>query len=456
MTDHTPLTIEAVQSSLDYRDFKALRQLFKDNELADIAEVLAEIEISSCIVLYRLVPRSRRADLFAYIPFERQEELLEELPDVIVAALLNEMEPDSRTRLLEDLSVELRNKILLRLDPEERQVAWQLLSYPEDSVGRLMTPEVLALSGSMTVAQALDKIHWNTTLPTDYLSYLFVTGENGVLIGEVSLATLVVCDPRSKRIESIMKKNYVALEPEQEGSEAVEIFRKYDTHFIPVVDQERKLLGIVTSDDVFDVAEEEATEDIQQFGGHQALEDSYFQTPFWTMVRKRVSWLAVLFISGFITGEAIRSHEELLARWGFLMFFLTTINSTGGNSGTQTASLIIRGLAINEISLRDAWKVLRKELLIGMTLGLILSVIGAGRALTWGLGYKVALVVGSTVTLVVLIGVITGSMLPFLFRAIKLDPAVVSSPFISTIMDLTSVLLLFNIAGLVMKFFGFP
>ena len=153
-------------------------------------------------------------------------------------------------------------------------------------MGRLMTPEVLALSGSMTVAQALDKIHWNTTLPTDYLSYLFVTGENGVLIGEVSLATLVVCDPRSKRIESIMKKNYVALEPEQEGSEAVEIFRKYDTHFIPVVDQERKLLGIVTSDDVFDVAEEEATEDIQQFGGHQALEDSYFQTPFWTMVRK--------------------------------------------------------------------------------------------------------------------------------------------------------------------------
>ena len=167
-----------------------------------------------------------------------------------------------RTKLLEDLSVELRNKILLRLDPEERQVAWQLLSYPEDSVGRLMTPEVLALSGSMTVAQALDKIHWNTTLPTDYLSYLFVTGENGVLIGEVSLATLVVCDPRSKRIESIMKKNYVALEPEQEGSEAVEIFRKYDTHFIPVVDQERKLLGIVISDDVFDVAEEEATEDI--------------------------------------------------------------------------------------------------------------------------------------------------------------------------------------------------
>ena len=456
MADYTPLSAEAVQSALDYRDFRALRQDFKDNELADIADVFSEFGISSCIVLFRLVPRARRADLFAYLPFERQEELLEELPDVIISALLNQMEPDSRTRLLEDLPLELRNKILLLLDPRERQVARELLSYPESSVGRLMTPEVLSLSSTMTVAEALEKIHWNTRLPTDYLNYLYVTGASGELIGEVSLATLVVSDPRSQPISGVMKKNHVALEPGQDEAEAVEIFRKYDTHFIPVVDDNRKLLGIVTSDDVFDVAEEEATEDIQQFGGHQALEDSYFQTPFFTMVRKRAGWLAVLFVSGFISGEALRSYEDLLSKWGFLVFFLTTINSTGGNSGTQTASLIIRGLAINEISLRDVWKVLRKELLIGIALGLVLSLIGVGRALSWGLGFKVALVIGSVVTMVVLVGVITGSMLPFLFRAIRLDPAVVSSPFISTIMDLTSVLLLFNVAGLVMKFFGFP
>ncbi|MCB9228767.1 MAG: magnesium transporter [Deltaproteobacteria bacterium] len=451
-----PLSADVIQRALDYRDFRVLRRYLKDSELADIADVFSDIEITSCVALYRLVPRLRRADLFAYLPFERQEELLEELPDVIVEALINEMEPDSRTRLLEELSYELRNKILLKLNPEERRVARKLLSYPEDSVGRLMTPEVLALSADMTVAQALEKIHWNTSLPVEYLNYLYVTGQNGELIGEVSLASLVVCDPRTLLVGAVMKKNYVALEPNQEGNEAVEIFRKYDTHFIPVVDQERKLLGIVTSDDVFDVAEEEATEDIQQFGGHQALEDSYFQTPFLTMVRKRAGWLAVLFISGFISGEAIRNYEELLSRWGFLVFFLTTLNSAGGNSGTQTASLIIRGLAISEISLKDVWKVLRRELLVGLTLGLILAFIGAGRALSWGLGIKVALVIATVVTIVVLLGVIAGSMLPFLFRALRLDPAVVSSPFISTIMDLSGVLLLFNIAGFVLKHFGFP
>lgn len=450
-----PLTTQCILSALDYRDFKFLRACFKDNELADIAEIFSELEISACISLFRLVPRSRRPDLFSYLEFERQEELLEEFPDVLIASLLNEMEPDNRTKLLEELSVEIRNKILLQLDPEERQVAWKLLSYPEDSVGRLMTPDFLALKHDMTVSQALDKIHWNTALPVDYLNYLFVTDHEGVLIGEVSLASLVVCDPRSMQINEIMKKNYVALDPLQEAEEAVEFFRKYDTNFIPVVDEKKKLLGIVTSDDVFDVAEEEATEDIQQFGGHSALEDSYFQTPFFTMVKKRAGWLAFLFVGGFISGEALRGYEDMIAKWSFLVLFLTTINSTGGNSGTQTASLIIRGLAINEISLKDAPRVFRRESLIGITLGFILAFIGGLRALSWNLGLAEAAVIATVVVLVVLIGVVAGSMLPFLFRAVKLDPAVVSSPFISTIMDLTSVILLFNIAKLIMGYFSF-
>jgi magnesium transporter len=408
------------------------------------------------VALIRLVPRPRRAALFSSLQFEKQVELLEELPDVISSALLNEMEPDNRTRLLEDLPIELQNKILLKLDPEERQIASRLLSYPEYSVGRLMTPDFLALDARMTVSEALEFIHWSTTLPHDYLNYLFVTEQDGTLVGEVSLATLVTTDPRTLLMTDVMKKSYVVLNPNQEEEEAVEIFRKYDSNYIPVVDENRVIIGIVTSDDVFDVAEEEATEDIQQFGGHAALEDSYFQTPFFTMVRKRVGWLALLFMGGVISGEAIRSYEDLVNKWGFLVFFLTAINSTGGNSGTQTASLIIRGLAINEISGKDTLKVFFRESLVGITLGSILAVVAALRAYTWGLGYQVAIIISIVIIMVVFVGVVAGSMLPFLFRFLKLDPAVVSSPFISTLMDLTSVFLLFNVTKIVLGYFGYP
>ena len=456
MLSQTPLTITHVKDALSFRDYKSLRTAFKDNEVADIAEVLAELEVSECVVLIRLIPRWRRAQVFSSLPLERQLDLLDELPDVIMSALLNEMEPDNRTRLLGDSSDELRNKILLKLDPEERQIASRLLSFPENSVGRLMTPDFLALDAHMTVSEALEFIHWSTALPQDYLNYLFVTEKDGTLVGEVSLATLVVTDPRSVLVTDVMKKSYVVLQPNQEEEEAVEIFRKYDSNYIPVVDENRVIIGIVTSDDVFDVAEDEATEDIQQFGGSVALEDSYFQTPFLTMVRKRVGWLALLFLGGVISGEAIRSYEDLLSKWSFLIFFLTAINSTGGNSGTQTASLVIRGLAINEITGKDVLRVFLRESLVGLTLGFILCVVAALRAFTWGLGYKVAIIISVVIILVVFVGVVAGSMLPFLFRALKLDPAVVSSPFISTIMDLTSVVLLFNITKIVLGYFGYP
>ncbi|MDD9951859.1 MAG: magnesium transporter [Zetaproteobacteria bacterium] len=456
MAIESQLSEDTVTAALNFRDYRTLRLLFKEHDIADIAEVFSCFEISSCIVLFRLVPRNRRAGLFSYMSFDLQEGMLDELPDVIASALLNEMEADDRTGLLEDLSDEVRNRVLLLLNPQQQEIARRLLSYPEGSVGRLMTPDFVALRSDMTVAQALDHLHWSTTLPTDYLNYLFVVDDDGAFVGGVGLANLVVCDPRSMPISTIIKTHQVTLQPDADGVDAVEIFRKYDVHFIPVLDEQRSLIGIVTSDDVFEFAEEEATEDIQQFGGHAALDHEYFQTPFWTMFEKRAFWLAFLFIGAFISGEAIRSSEGLLEQWPFLVFFLTTITSAGGNSGTQTASLIIRAMAINEIAPKDVWKVLRREVAVGLALGLMLAALGAGRAVLWGLGVKVALVIGGVVTLVVLAGVCAGSMLPFLFRLVRLDPAVVSSPFISTIMDLTGVWLLFSLAKLMMFYFGFP
>ena len=250
------LDLDELRKSLNYRDYKTLRQLFKESEIADVAEALSELDMAESIALFRLVPRHNRSKLFSYLSLERQEELLEELPDVIVASLMNEMEPDDRTKLLEDIPLRLRNKILLKLRPEEREVAWQLLSYPENSVGRLMTPDFLALSPEMLVSEALEYIHWSTALPVEDLNYLFVTADDGKLLGEVTLASLVVCDPPSLSVADCMKKSYVSLAPDDEETLAVETFRKYDRHFIPVLDKDSKLIGIVTADDVFDVAED--------------------------------------------------------------------------------------------------------------------------------------------------------------------------------------------------------
>ncbi len=451
----TSIDCSDVKATLDYRDFKTLRQLFKDNEIADVAKLFGESELAESVALFRLVTRSRRAELFSYLPFERQEALLEELPDAIVTSLLNEMEPDDRTHFLEALPVEIRNKLIHQLDPAESRVASLLLSYPEGSVGRLMTPDFLALNGTMTVKEALDKIHWNTALPTDFLNYLFVSAEDGQLIGEVTLASLVVCDPPSTLIKDIMRKSYAALHPEQEEHLAVEIFRRYDRSYIPVVSLENKILGIVTADDVFDVAEEEATEDLHQFGGHVALEESYFQTPFISMLKKRAGWLSFLFVSGFITGEAMRAYGDLLTKFAFLMFFLPNIISSGGNSGTQSASLIIRGFALNELKMSDAWRVLVKELLVGLSLGLILAIFAFIRVISWGLSAKIGLAITLSVICVVIFGVITGSMLPFALKKLRVDPAIASSPFISTIVDVSGVLITFKMAMLVSDYLGF-
>ena len=454
MTRKPLVSKKQIKSYLYSNDFRSLRKLLKDAEPADIAEIFALFDNPSMVTLFRMTHRSIRVAVFSYLELEKQEELMGELPDVLVTSLLNEMEADDRTRLLERLPEEIRHKILLKLNPEARQVAWKLLSYPEESIGRLMTPDVATLNAEMTVAQALEYIHWSKALPIEFLNYLFITDKDGVLLGEVSLAALVVCDPSSLKVKDIMKRNYITLFPEQEENDAVEAFRKYERNYVPVISEEQKLLGIVTSDDVFDLAEDEATEDIQQFGGQGALEDSYFQTPLWTMFKKRTGWLMILFIAGFLSCEALRTYEETIGKWGFLLFFLPIITSAGGNSGTQAASLIIRGLAINEMSSSDVWKVLKKEILIGILLGITLALIGFTRAITWNMGVNVGIIVASSLVSVVMFGVVVGSMLPFVFKRFDFDPAVVSSPFISTLLDVSGIVVYINIALYFMSVLG--
>lgn len=437
---------------LEQKDFRAIKQLFKTLEVADVGDLLCETPIEDGPGLFRLIPRTRRARVFPYLSIDIQEHMLEELPENVVTPLVNDMEPDDRTRMLEELPFEIRNKILLKLTPEERKIAWQLLSYPEESIGRLMTPDLLEFSPDMKVQDVLERMRWShTSIPEEQLNFLFVTDNAGRYVGEVSLARLVTADPPTKKVSEIMSKKHVTLNPNDHQSEAVDVFRQYDRNYFPVTDDEGILIGIVTADDVFDVAEEEATEDIQQFGGQATLEDSYFATPIFTLFKKRAGWLVILFLGGTITAASIKHYEDYTLSMAWLVFFLPLIVSAGGNTGSQSASLIIRGLAVREMELSDWWRVMGREIIVGLGLGIVLALLGFARAYTWDLSYVVAAVVSLTLTLIVCFGAVAGAMLPFFFKKAKLDPAVISSPLLAQLIDIVGVLLFYNIAYYVVK-----
>ena len=439
---------------LNTRNYKSIRPSLKSAEPADVGEKISELPLSDLVVVFRLIPRARRAEVFAYIPFERQEELLEALPEAVVSSLLNDMEPDDRTRLLEELPFEIRSQILLKLSPEERTMAWQLLSYEADSIGRLMNPEFIAVRGEMKISDAFDFIRWTVRDPDELHSHLFVVDTKGRLQGEVSLAMLVMADPPSQTLSNIMEPSSVALTVTDDKGKAVDNFRKYDKPYLPVVDEHDTLVGVLTSDDVFDIAEEEATEEIQQFGGSSTLEDSYFQTPWSIMLRKRAGWLCMLFIGELFTGTALRHYDDAIASMRYLVYFVPLVISSGGNSGSQAASLVIRGLAVKEMELSDWYKVFGRELVMGMILGVILGAIGFVRAFSWDRNVLVSMIVGISLVGVVLFGCVAGALMPFMIRSFKMDPAVSSSPFIASLVDVSGIMIYFNVAMWMTRWLG--
>jgi magnesium transporter len=353
---------------------------------------------------------------------------------------------------LEELPPELSSKFILRLDPEERRIARRLLSYPEDSVGRLMSPEFFSITAGMTIAQGIEFIRWNASrYPEEALTQIFVVNTDGRYLGDTSLGSLFVADDTTDKVENIVGSSYVTLSAFDDESAAVDMFRKYDRASIPVVDHEGRLVGMVTADDVFDVAEEEATEDIQQFGGAGVLEDSYFDTHLLVLLRKRAGWLLLLFLGGIGSGHALKSFQNTISAYTFLIIFLPLIVSSGGNSGSQAASLVIRGLAIKELELRDWYKVLIREFLSGAGLGCVLGAIGYGFSMMWGLEPLAASVVAFSLIGVVTFGSVIGSMLPFVLKRIGVDPAVSSSPLIASLADIFGILIFFNFALILLR-----
>ncbi len=438
---------EELERALDERRFSDVRSMISDSEPADVAESIGFLDAEKRTVVYRVLSRELATEVFEHLGPDAQEELIKGLGREQVAAILNDMAPDDRTSLLEELPAAVTKQVLAMLSPEERRVANQLLGYPEDSVGRMMTPDYIAIRSGWTVQQALDHLRRNGE-DSETLSVLPVMDDRGALIDDLRVRQLLLAEPDSK-VEQLLDGNFIALKATDDQESAVQVFKEYDRVAFPVTDSAGTLLGIVTVDDVLDVAEQEATEDIQKIGGSAALERPFMQVGFGDMLRKRAGWLVLLFLAQLLSLNVIALFDEKLVQLPVLMLFVPLIISSGGNSGSQAATLVVRAMALEEVTPGDWWRVLRREVAFGLTVGVILAVIGFVRISLGSFSsdwFRLALAVSVSVTCVALWGVILGSMLPFIMRAFGVDPASSSTPFVATLVDVTGLLLYFTVA----------
>jgi len=452
------LLLPEIRGLIDARDFGALRGIFREWPPADVAEVILDLDEDEQVIIFRLLPNALAADVFEYLDVEAQQQLLRAMAHEQVVGILNEMSPDDRTALLEEMPSAAARQLIQLLTPDERRVAQALLGYPEDSVGRLMTPDFVAVHDDWTVKEVLDHVR-EFGRDSETLNVIYVVDERGKLIDDLRMREFLL-RPFEAKVSDFRDRAFIALKVNDSQEEALNAFRRYDRVALPVVDSNGVLVGIVTSDDMLDVAEEEATEDIQKLGGMEALDEPYTTIPLMRMVKKRATWLIILFLGEMLTATAMQGYNGEIEKAAILAMFLPLIISSGGNSGSQATTLVIRAMALGELRLGDWFRVVRKELLSGLSLGLILGTIGFFRISLWQYlhifdygkyHWLVAFTVGVALVGVVLWGTISGAMLPFLLRRCRLDPATSSAPFVATLVDVTGLIIYFNVALFILR-----
>jgi magnesium transporter len=441
-----------VSGLLAKRDYPALKSRLSTWLPADVAPILSELPIEDLAALFRGCSKEMAAAVFAYLDHGAKHKLLKTLTQAQAAALLNELSPDDRTEFLNQLPLDLAMQLICLLTPEERKITQDLLAYPEHSVGRMMTLDFVAVHADWTVREALDYIREHG-FDRETLSMIYVTDADGHLLDDIRVRRFLLSGPDTK-VSALMDGNFATLAPADDREKALQVFRKFDRIALPVTNHDNKLIGIVTADDMLDVAAEEATEDIQKMGGTEALDEPYTTIALGKMVKKRASWLVVLFLGEMLTATAMSYFEDELSKAIILSLFIPLVISSGGNAGSQAATLVIRALALGEFRLRDWWKIMRRELIAGTALGLILGAIGFLRIAIWSQFTSiygphwpmVGLTVGTALVGIVLWGSLMGSMLPLLLKRLGFDPATSSAPFVATLVDVTGLIIYFTVA----------
>jgi magnesium transporter len=434
-----------------------LRNVLLQWSLQEVADAFGHLPVADQVAVLQALPTRAASAVFEYLPTAAQRALILAMPPGDLAVLLNDMAPDDRTLFLSELPTYASRELLTLLSDEERADAERLLAYPPDSVGRLMTTEYVAIREEWTIGEVLEHIRLHGQ-DSETLNVLYVIDDRGALIDDLRVREVLLV-PAITRVGDLMNRRFAALRATDDQRAAIEMFRREDRTALPVIDDDRILIGIVTVDDVLDAAQDMATRDLQRFGGSAALGEPYMAVSTVGMIRKRAGWLVVLFLGETLTATAMGFFEQEIARAVVLALFVPLIISSGGNAGSQASTLVIRALALGEITSRDWWKVARRELAAGLALGGLLGTVGFARIAAWSSFTNLYgphwLLVGVTVGIaligVVLWGALVGSMLPFGLRRLGFDPATSSAPFVATLVDVTGLVIYFTVSLAVLR-----
>ncbi len=448
---------EQYEFFLQEENLLQLPNFLNELNISDVAQLIEERwEDASSIMAILSIHRA--ASTFKILELGIQKDIIHEMHPLKTAALLNELPADDRTSFLEELSPKAVRELIKLLNPEERKITLSLLGYPEGSVGRLMTPDYIAVQADWTIAEVLEHIR-EVGQESETIDVIYVINDQGQLVDDVRIREFLLSPPE-RLVSELTDSRYIELNVYDDQEKANQVFKMNNRVALPVVDNNNILIGIVTIDDVLWVANEEFSEDMQKMGGTEALEEPYLEISIFKLFKKRVGWLIVLFLGEMLTATAMASYEHALDKALILSLFIPLIISSGGNTGSQASSLIIQALTVGEVTLADWWSVMRREIVSGILLGTVLGLIGFARVMIWsqifpdvyGAHYfLVALVVGFSLIGVVLFGTISGSMLPIALKKLGADPAVSSAPFVATLVDVTGVIIYFNFAFFFLK-----
>lgn len=433
------------QFLIENKNWKTLKQTLNQFDPIQISQLIDEISIGEEIILFRLLSRKQAKEVFQLISLEKQEQIIEGLTQNLqkLSDLLNDLEPDDRTAFFEELPGKVTQRLIQHLSPSERKITLQLLGYPEDSIGRLMTPEYVAIKPKDTVEQAFKHIR-KFGRDSETLNVIYIVDDEWKLIDDIRIKELILANPEQK-VEELLDSRFVALNVLDDQETAIKAFSDYDRVALPVVNSEGILLGIVTFDDIMDVAEEESTEDFLKFGSFQTVITNPLKERVVNLYKNRIVWLIALVFVNVFSGAAIANFEAVIQSVVSLVFFLPLLIDSGGNAGSQSATLMIRSLAVGDIKLSDWYKLIAKEIVVSLLLGLTMAV---GTALIASVrAPEIILVVSITMVLIVITGSVIGLLLPFIFTKLKLDPATASAPLITSIADICGVVIYFSIAS---------
>ena len=438
-------------------DKLAIKEFLNDQNISDVANLIYSYQEHEAMIIANLSIH-RASSVFKILDLAEQKRIITELPAFKTAELLNELPADDRTAFLEELKSNVVRELIKLLEPEERKVTLSLLGYPDNSVGRLMTPDYVYVYENNTVSQVFETIR-KFGKNSETIDVIYVINQAGELLDDIRIRDIILASPTTL-VSELMDERVVTLHADDDQETAYAVFKMNNRVAIPVVSKSNKLLGIVTVDDVLWVATEEFSEDMQMMGGTQALDEPYLDTSIIKLFKKRVSWLVVLFLGELLTASVMQFFEAELQKYIVLTLFIPLIISSGGNSGSQASTLVIQALATGDVAISDWWRVFKRELISGLMLGTVLGLVGFGRILVWhglfpnlyGAHYQlVGGVVAITLLGIVLWGTLCGSMLPLILKKLGADPAVSSAPFVATLVDVTGLVIYFSVAYLLLS-----